>query len=718
MKKIKAFNPQVEPTTIDEFKKAIAQLTHLNTALHEKITQLETQNICLHTIIDHIPIAMFVKNARDNFKITLWNKTAETTFNLTQAMVIGKNTLNLWPTEQALSCLAADDRVVQEKTSLKVTQENFKTSYGTRSLQIQKIPIVNTHDGRIDLLLNICTDISDIERHSHESEERYRSLFHYSKDAVVTSELEDNLTFTSCNQAALALYGIADEATLLTMSPVQLSPLYQPDGQLSTAKAMAIVEKTIKEGYFFFEWTHQRVNGETFPCDIRLTKIVIAGKNVLHAVIRDITNTKKAEELLTEKTNLLQSTNHLLQQLTTELEATILHRTQELQTTLTQAKAATHAKSEFLAVMSHEIRTPLNGIIGMAQLLAMTTVSTEQEEYIHAIRNSSDALLVLINDILDLSKIEAGKLELEHRPFLLRHELNTVMALYRPLAENKALSLITAYHSDIPPVAQGDPLRLRQIIANLIANAIKFTEKGDITVCIRHSQVDHRQFVLHIDVTDTGIGIPPERVDKLFKVFSQVDSSITRRYGGSGLGLAICTHLTEAMSGTIEVNSTLNEGSRFSVNVMLEVGEIISNDDTYAPINTIEYHVPTTVLVVDDNVVNLMIMQRLLEKIGIQAKVASHGQEAVDLVKSHPFDIIFMDIQMPEMDGLTATRAIRAMHLTKQPFIIALTANAFASDRERSLYAGMDEFLSKPFLFEEIKAKLAIYWQQYPHHDS
>jgi PAS domain S-box-containing protein len=387
--KIKVFNPQVEPTTIDEFKKAIAQLTHLNTALHKKIAQLETQNICLHTIIDHIPIAMFVKNARDNFKITLWNKTAETTFNLRQAMVIGKKALNLWPTEQALSCLAADERVVQEQTSLKVTQENFKTTYGTRSLQIQKIPIVNTHDGKIDLLLNMCTDITDIERHSHENEERYRLLFHYSKDAVVTSELEDTLTFTSCNQAALALYGIADEATLLTMSPVQLSPLYQPDGQLSTEKAMAIVGKTLKKGYCFFEWTHQRVNGETFSCDIRLTKIVIAGKNVLHAVIRDITDTKKSEALLAEKTDQLQHTNHQLQQLTTELEATILHRTQELQTTLTQAKAATHAKSEFLAMMSHEIRTPLNGIIGMAQLLTMTTVTTEQEEYIAAIRDYS-----------------------------------------------------------------------------------------------------------------------------------------------------------------------------------------------------------------------------------------------------------------------------------------------------------------------------------------
>ena len=417
---------------------------------------------------------------------------------------------------------------------------------------------------------------------------------------------------------------------------------------------------------------------------------------------------KAAELLLEEKSLQLYKSNQVLQDLATQLEQKVSVRTKELQIALSKAEAATKAKSEFLAVMSHEIRTPLNGIIGMTQLLAMTHLSDEQREYLSTVASSGDSLLLLINDILDFSKIEAGKLELEHRSFNLLHEIKSIFQLYQVVAQQQGLHFRLEITETLPKQVLGDSLRFRQILSNLISNALKFTITGEVSIHIRHDIFASDKVRLFIDVRDTGIGIASEKVNKLFQSFSQVDSSTTRQFGGTGLGLVICERLVKAMHGVITVRSQPQKGSCFSFNIELDL-------DT-EPTAELLAKIPTTpvisstmkILVVDDSHINRRVALRLLEKLNIHAEAANSGFEALDKLQTETYDVILMDMQMPEMDGLETTQKIRQLHLTKRPFIIALTANAFDSDRERCLQAGMDEFLTKPFVFEDLQEKIAL----------
>lgn len=419
---------------------------------------------------------------------------------------------------------------------------------------------------------------------------------------------------------------------------------------------------------------------------------------------------KEAERLLEEKSLALYKSNQGLQSLALDLEQKVLQRTQELQIALEKAESATKAKSEFLAVMSHEIRTPMNGIMGMSQLLDMTALSNEQKEYLSAIRASGDALLSLINDILDFSKIEAGKLDLEHRPFNLHTEFDSIFSLYRPLIEKNQLQFYSTINPTLPPYVQGDSLRLRQILSNLISNAIKFTHKGSISVSIDYEAFADNEITLRVRVKDTGIGIPENRLESLFLAFSQVDSSTTRQFGGTGLGLVISERLALAMGGSISVQSVVNQGSCFSFTIRLKtLSEFIDTPKSSLVHTENTKSHQQHILVVDDSHINRRVALRLLEKLGIQADTATSGQEAIEKIKKQHFDVVFMDIQMPEMDGLQATEAIRALRLAHQPYIVALTANAFETDRQRSLAAGMNDFLSKPFLFEDLKEKLTLF---------
>ena len=416
---------------------------------------------------------------------------------------------------------------------------------------------------------------------------------------------------------------------------------------------------------------------------------------------------KEAEALLEAKSLALYQSNQALKSLAESLEGQVQARTEELEAALGRAEAAGRAKSEFLAVMSHEVRTPLNGVLGNADLLLMARLDPEQRECVEFIQRSADGLLVIVDDLLDFAKVESGRLELEVRRFSVGRELQTLLGLLRPSAVERGFSLEAEVA--LPPdlEVQGDALRLRQVLGNLLSNAIKFTHSGSVTVRVTESPAGPKRR-LRFAVTDTGIGIEPASLKRIFDPFAQADSSTTRRYGGTGLGLAISARLVALMGGSLSVESHVGVGSTFWFEVEFEPALARTEASEHEPKTPApDVALGLKVLIAEDNAINQMVAVRLLQKLGCVVEVAVNGLEAIERVRTSPYDLVLMDMQMPELDGLAATRQIRAMELPCQPQIIALTANAFASDREACLAAGMDDFLAKPLRSEVLKAKLS-----------
>ncbi|OAI06139.1 hypothetical protein A1332_01120 [Methylomonas methanica] len=543
------------------------------------------------------------------------------------------------------------------------------------SLQLSGTKVAGT--GGQDYIWFITEDVTQAKANKEvlrQSELKYRKLFNSSHDAVM---MADSSGFLDCNQATLDLFGYDAVSEFCRLHPGMVSPPNQANGRDSVELANEYMATAIKNGHLEFEWLHRRADGRIFPARVTLARVSLDGHLVLQSVVRDLSEQKRVEQALIEAKE--------------------------------AAETMAVFKSEFLANMSHEIRTPMNAVIGLSQLALNKPVSDEVRDYLQKIHGSSVSLLGILNDILDFSKMEAGKLGIEQVEFNLNNVLDNLHSLFALYAAEKRLDFNIEVEPGVPLSLVGDALRLQQILSNLLGNALKFTEHGSVALRVALLDSNDAQARLRFSVLDTGIGIPEADLPKLFQSFSQLDASITRRFGGTGLGLSISQKLLQLMGSDFHVESNPGLGSNFSFELLLGVAAQQAglpaaqpNSETQAGglAKTLSQRGGalrgTRILIAEDHVINQKVLQEFLELCGVSVDLAGNGSEALALLDAHSYDAVLMDIHMPVLSGLAAAEQIRRNPVYKELPIIALTAGVTQEERDKCRASGINEFVVKP----------------------
>jgi PAS domain S-box-containing protein len=554
-------------------------------------------------------------------------------------------------------------------------------------------------------MLAVALDLSarvQAEEALRDREEVFRSISAAAQDGIIM--IDSDARVTVWNDAAERMFGYSrDEAEGQPLYALILPEDYEPGFMEGFGQF-----RMSGDGPFIGtpqQVLAQRKDGTQIPVELSASAVKIRERWHAVGILRDITERLKVDEALWKAKEETEAANDELQR-----------SVQRANRLADEAAVANAYKSEFLANMSHEIRTPMNGIIGMTGLLLDTPLAGDQREYAETVRSCADSLLTIINDILDFSKIEAGKLDLETVDFDLAGTIGATIDVLAMRAQQKGLELSSFVDPAVPTMLCGDPGRLRQVLINLIGNAIKFTERGEVALDVRLEAEEPDHAVLRFVVRDTGIGIPPGKVDQLFQPFTQVDASTTRRFGGTGLGLSISRRLAELMGGTIGVESAEGIGSRFWFTARFErqpeerVAANAGARSAARPVAVDPQRRKSRLLLAEDNITNQKVAIKVLEKMGHRVDAVANGVEAIKALRTMPYDLVFMDVQMPEMDGLEATRRIRDPQTgVRNPRIpiVAMTAHAMKGDRERCLEAGMDDYVSKPISPQDVAAAIA-----------
>jgi PAS domain S-box-containing protein len=619
--------------------------------------QAATQERRLRNIVDSAADGIVTVDARG--VVREYNRAAESIFGAPAAEALGRPLAELLPDEDPSHRASALERWRDAQTGFDSTgrARTVRTRRRDGRPMALQFAVSEVADRGEMLYTGIVRDVTEMRQ----AEERFRTLFERSGEPHL---LFDRDGLIDCNDAAAALLRADGRDALLGRRLEDLAPARQANGASAEVLAAAVAQARA-EGLQRSVWTARALDGAEVPVEMTLTPIRLGDQQAMLVAWHDIAERQRYEQQLREARD--------------------------------AAEAAASAKARFLAMMSHELRTPMTGVIGMAELLHETQLDAEQRRLVEVLDGSARALLTVLNDVLDYSKIEAGKLRLESVDFRPDALVREVVTLLAPSASQRGNALAVRWPDGPPPALRGDPTRLRQLLVNLIGNAIKFTERGSIEISGRTRPLAEARIELELSVADTGVGIAPDVLPTLFRPFQQADAATTRRFGGTGLGLAICRHLVEAMGGTIGVQSRPGQGSTFRFAVRLEAAGAEPVTTTAAPASEGPRARGLRILVAEDNATNRLLLGTRLGRAMHRVDLVETGRQAIEAVRDRDYDLVLMDMQMPDLDGEGATRAIRTLEGPRgRTPIVALTADALPEFRERHMACGLDDYLTKP----------------------